>query len=66
MVNLWGFRLPLTPTLKSFRSSYRAARRKAVLHDASYYGTIELEGPRSKIVDTLGRVSAGGTFAGPK
>lgn len=66
MINLWGYRLPLSPTLKSFRSSYRAARRKAVLHDTSYFGTIELEGSRSEIVGVLGKVTVGGAFAGSK
>lgn len=66
MVNLWGYRLPLTPTLKSFRSSFRAARRKAILHDSSYFGTIELEGARKEIVSVLEQVTAGGAFAGSK
>jgi ribonuclease P/MRP protein subunit POP1 len=66
MVNLWGYRLPLTPTLKSFRSAYRAARRKAILHDASYIDTIELDGSRAAIIETLSKVTAGGPFAGKK
>lgn len=66
MANLWGYRLPLSPTLKSFRSSFRAARRKAILHDASYFGTIELEGERSDLLAALGKVTAGPAFAGDK
>jgi ribonuclease P/MRP protein subunit POP1 len=66
MVNLWGYRLASTPTLKSFRSAYRAARRKATLHDASYFGTIGLEGSRAAIIKALSKVTSGGAFAGKK
>jgi len=66
MINLWGYRLPLSPTLKSFRSAYRAARRKAILHDASYIGTIEIAGSRSSILEVLGKTTAGCAFAGKK
>ncbi|WVW84177.1 hypothetical protein I302_106207 [Kwoniella bestiolae CBS 10118] len=65
MTNLWGYRLPLTPTLKSFRPAYRAGRRKVVGFDTSYYGIIELEGAREEIIGVLGRLS-GGKFAGSK
>lgn len=33
------------PTEKSFRPSHRAAVHGSILHDASYYGFIELKGP---------------------
>ncbi|GFZ46872.1 hypothetical protein JCM24511_04092 [Saitozyma sp. JCM 24511] len=65
MINLWSHRLPLTPTLKSFRPAYRFARRKATITDVSYFGTIELEGGRDGLVDLLKRVY-GGAFAGTK
>lgn len=55
MINLWGYRLPLTPTLKSFRPAYRAARRRCAVHDSSYYGIIEVEGDLSRV--TAGRYS---------
>ena len=66
MINLWKYRLPLTPTLKSFRPAYRAARRRAIVHDASYFGTIELEGKREVLLELLGRMTGGGRFAGSK
>lgn len=66
MANLWGYRLPLSPTLKSFRASYRAARRKAILSDTSYFGVIEVEGQREELLAVLGGLTAGGTFAGGK
>lgn len=65
MVDLWNHRLALTPTLKSFRPAYRAAKRKVAVHDASYFGTIELEGSRDEIVRVLTRLT-GNPFAGPR
>ncbi|WRT66655.1 uncharacterized protein IL334_003614 [Kwoniella shivajii] len=65
MTNLWGYRLPITPTLKSFRPAYRAGRRKAIGSDTSYHGIIELEGAREEIIAVMGRMS-GGKFAGPR
>ena len=65
MTNVWGYRLPRTPTLKSFRTAYRAAQRKSIVNDISYYGTIELVGSRDDLVKTLGRVLVG-RFAGSK
>lgn len=65
MVNIWGHRLPLTPTLKSFRPAYRASRRKVLAHDASYFGVIEIEGAKSGITALFSRM-LGGPFAGSK
>lgn len=66
MVNLWGYRLPLTPTLKAFRPSYRAARRKAIVQDTSFMGIIELQGTHAQLVNLLSKMTAGGAFAGSK
>ena len=33
------------PTEKSFRPSHRASKHGSIIHDASYYGIIELKGP---------------------
>lgn len=65
MTNVWGYRLPRTPTLKSFRTAYRAAKHKAIVNDISYYGTIELVGTRDNLVKLLARVLVG-RFAGSK
>ena len=65
MINLWGYRLPLTPTLKSFRPAYRASRRKCIALDVSYFGIIELQGTRDALVRLLGNMT-GGAFAGQK
>ncbi|KAH9847891.1 POP1-domain-containing protein [Lenzites betulinus] len=45
MDNMWGYRLAKTPTEKSFRPSHRASVHGSIIHDASYYATIEIEGP---------------------
>lgn len=66
MINIWGYRLPLTPTLKAFRASYRAARRKAIVQDTSFMNTIELQGSHSQIVGLLSKITAGGAFTGSK
>ncbi|KAK8864663.1 hypothetical protein IAR55_001913 [Kwoniella newhampshirensis] len=65
MVNLWGYRLPLTPTLKSFRPAYRAGRRRAIAWDTSYYGILEIEGLREEVLEMMKLVVAG-QFAGAK
>lgn len=59
--NMWGYRLvstnhfpfthcsdvlqAVTPTEKSFRPSHRASMHGSILHDASYFGLIEMKGP---------------------
>ncbi|KAI0314024.1 POP1-domain-containing protein [Amylostereum chailletii] len=45
MDNMWGYRLAVQPTEKAFRPSHRASVHGSILHDASYYGLIELKGP---------------------
>ncbi|KAL1748033.1 ribonucleases P/MRP protein subunit POP1-domain-containing protein [Schizophyllum fasciatum] len=44
MKTMWGYRLAVQPTEKSFRPSHRAAKHGSILHDASYEGPIELSG----------------------
>jgi len=34
--------------------------------DVSYFGIIELEGSREKLLEVLGRMTGGGRFAGDK
>jgi ribonuclease P/MRP protein subunit POP1 len=65
MTNVWGYRLPRTPTLKSFRTAYRADKRKSIVSDVSYYATVELVGSRDDLVRMLGRVLVG-KFAGSR
>lgn len=66
MTNIWGYRLPRTPTLKSFRSSYRAARRKVCLRDTSFFGVIELGSTRDRLLRLLGSVAGGTSIAGAR
>ncbi|KAG7088510.1 hypothetical protein E1B28_012494 [Marasmius oreades] len=49
MKNMWGFRLAITPTEKSFRPSHRASKHGSILHDASYQSLIELRGPQATL-----------------
>ena len=39
----------VTPTEKSFRPSHRASVHGSILHDASYFATIEIKGPEDVI-----------------
>ncbi|KAI7872417.1 ribonucleases P/MRP protein subunit POP1-domain-containing protein [Spinellus fusiger] len=50
MINLWGYRLAMHPNTKSERTTYRASKHLAIIHDASYFGCIELSGLFSDIV----------------
>ncbi|KAI1793285.1 POP1-domain-containing protein [Ganoderma leucocontextum] len=45
MDSMWGYKLAVTPTEKSFRPSHRASVHGSILHDASYFATIEIKGP---------------------
>ncbi|KAG9081834.1 hypothetical protein FRC07_014401, partial [Ceratobasidium sp. 392] len=53
MEDMWGHRLAIRPTEKSYRPSHRAAVHGSTLHDASYMSTIELAGRMSSIVSVL-------------
>ncbi|KAG6333871.1 hypothetical protein ID866_5214 [Astraeus odoratus] len=53
MENMWGYRLAVTPTEKAFRPSHRASVHGSILHDASYYATIEIQGPQTILLATL-------------
>ncbi|KAH0586339.1 hypothetical protein H2248_007583 [Termitomyces sp. 'cryptogamus'] len=44
MDNLWGYRLAVHPTEKSYRPSHRASVHGSIIHDASYHSIIELKG----------------------
>lgn len=67
LANLWRYRLALSPTLKSHRPAHRAAHRSATIHDASYFGTIELVGAREDLLAVLKRMTGGdGAWAGTK
>ncbi|RDB17942.1 Ribonucleases P/MRP protein subunit POP1 [Hypsizygus marmoreus] len=52
MENMWGYRLAVHPTEKSFRPSHRASVHGSIIHDASYFSLIELKGPE-KILKTI-------------
>ncbi|KAG6903119.1 hypothetical protein C0995_004666 [Termitomyces sp. Mi166 len=44
MDNMWGYRLAVHPTEKSYRPSHRASVHGSIIHDASYHSIIELKG----------------------
>ncbi|KAG8728980.1 hypothetical protein FRC12_021359, partial [Ceratobasidium sp. 428] len=53
MQDVWGYRLAIRPTEKSYRPSHRAAVHGSTLHDASYIGTIELTGQMPALTSVL-------------
>ncbi|KAK7056731.1 Ribonucleases P/MRP protein subunit pop1 [Paramarasmius palmivorus] len=53
MENMWGYRLAVTPTEKSFRPSHRASLHGSILHDASYEALVELKGPENVLTSIL-------------
>ncbi|KAH8917099.1 POP1-domain-containing protein [Atractiella rhizophila] len=53
MVDVWGFRLAHRPTEKTHRATYRASLHGCTVHDASYHSIIEVEWPRSWLLNLL-------------
>lgn len=66
MQNSWSYRLPHTPTAKSYRASYRAMDTHTLLQDLSYFCCLELRGPEEQILRALSQLTSkqtGPTFA---
>ncbi|ORY00772.1 POP1-domain-containing protein [Basidiobolus meristosporus CBS 931.73] len=53
MVERWGYRLAEHPNEKSIRSSYKASSYLSLIHDASYFGCIQLSGSEKAITHVL-------------
>ncbi|KAJ7601074.1 ribonucleases P/MRP protein subunit POP1-domain-containing protein [Mycena floridula] len=53
MADMWGYRLAVQPTEKSFRPSHRASVHGSIIHDASYMSLIELKGPENALKEVL-------------
>jgi len=66
MVDVWGYRLAKTPTLKSRRPAFRAARNSSIINDISYFATVEVSGIRGDIVAVLKRSLGTSPWAGGK
>nr|OQO21452.1 hypothetical protein B0A51_11871 [Rachicladosporium sp. CCFEE 5018] len=64
---LWKFSLPLTPTVKSYRPTHRAAsERGAVCWDVSYVSTIALHGREASIGGMLRALGVDSAALGAK
>ncbi|KAI8086552.1 NUC188 domain-containing protein [Halteromyces radiatus] len=57
MENWWGYRLAAHPMYKSRRITYRSFTKMALLHDASYFGCLQLFGSQEKIVQLLNKLT---------
>ncbi|XP_071483327.1 ribonucleases P/MRP protein subunit POP1-like [Diadema antillarum] len=53
MVEKWGWKIPLHPSDKSARATYRATARHCVLMDISYNQVVELSGAEEKIIAAM-------------
>ncbi|KDR82747.1 hypothetical protein GALMADRAFT_238256 [Galerina marginata CBS 339.88] len=53
MDNIWGYRLAISPTEKSYRPSHRASIHGSILHDASYYSLVEIACQESLLITML-------------
>ncbi|CAG8717781.1 17880_t:CDS:10, partial [Cetraspora pellucida] len=57
MTELWGHKLAEYPNEKSIKSSYRASQHLSIIHDASYFGWIQISGSQSVIIKLLNNVT---------
>ena len=65
--NRWGFSLPVTPTEKSFRPTYRATHCSGfIAFDTSYFSTLFLRGTENKIREVLEMIIEPGSAAASK
>jgi ribonuclease P/MRP protein subunit POP1 len=63
----WGFSLPITPTEKSFRPTYRASHHSGfIAFDTSYFATLFIHGTEDKVRQTLDMVIEPGSAAASK
>lgn len=56
MREMWGYKIPYTPTDKRYKASYRAARQHCLLQDISFYPCIEISGPFEILSNNFKRV----------
>ncbi|KAF4102645.1 ribonucleases P/MRP protein subunit POP1 [Onychostoma macrolepis] len=66
MQKTWSYCLPLKPTAKCFRASYRAMSSHALLQDLSYFCCLEVQGSEEQMLQALARLTSkqtGPTFA---
>ncbi|RIB06529.1 hypothetical protein C2G38_2046720 [Gigaspora rosea] len=57
MIELWGHKLAEYSNEKSIKSSYRASQHLSIIHDASYFGWIQISGDPNVIVKLLNSVT---------
>ncbi|XP_050080207.1 ribonucleases P/MRP protein subunit POP1 [Anopheles maculipalpis] len=56
MTSRWGYKIPLTPCNKSYRSSYRATSKHCLLYDLSYEGCVEVCGEEGLLKEGFRRL----------
>lgn len=58
MKNMFGYRIPYTPTDKRYRTSYKAVRHHCLAQDISYYSCIEISGPIDILKQNFSRITS--------
>uniref|UniRef100_A0A182UDJ4 Uncharacterized protein n=1 Tax=Anopheles melas TaxID=34690 RepID=A0A182UDJ4_9DIPT len=56
MTSRWGYKLPLAPCSKGYRSSYRASSKHCLVHDLSYEGCVEVSGEETRLKEGFRRL----------
>lgn len=57
MTRKWGYALSVTPTMKGYRSTLRAATKTCTVQDVSYLCCIELEGTKASLLAGLAPIT---------
>ncbi|XP_072016978.1 ribonucleases P/MRP protein subunit POP1-like [Amphiura filiformis] len=58
MADLWGMRIPVQPSDKSARATYRAVAKHCLIQDISYHGVIEVKGPQDSVLEALSHLTS--------
>lgn len=58
MKELWGYKIPYTPTDKRYRASYNAAANHCLVQDVSFISAIEVCGPPEHLREKFSRMTS--------
>lgn len=58
MTSLWGYKIAMSPTEKSYRACYRASARHCLVQDISYLGCIQVRGDIELLRQGFSRVTS--------
>lgn len=55
---LWGYKIPVAPTDKRYRASYKAAANHCLVQDISFVGAIEVSGSLDQLREKFKRITS--------